>query len=258
MPDHRPATAPTPTTTTPTPPPPTAAPAAVIRPLRPGEAGDVRRIFRETLLLGRPLPFTPRELDHYEALCLDWYLHHGTVLVVDQDEAVHGYLLACLDQDAFDRWAQRRAVRWGARTLLRIAVGRTRGDARRFAWLRIRDGLAAWRQAPAPPHPAHLHVNLDAGIRDARVGHRLAAAMDDLVAEAGLAGWFGELNVPQGRSLSAVVRAGAKVVHRQPNRTFSWLLGTPVERATVARTLAERTDSVERAAAGHDTLGGAA
>jgi hypothetical protein len=222
-----------------------AAPQAHLRPLAAGEEAQIRRIFRATLLLGRPLPIET-ELAAYEHLCLDWYLTSGEVVVAVEDGHVRGYLLACLDHAAYERWARRQGLRWGTGELLRITCGRRRGDARRFSWLRMRDGVASWRHAPPPVFPAHAHLNLDPEIRGGNVGHRLAATMDDLVAAAGLPGWFGELNVPAGRSLSAITRAGAIVVHRQPNRTFSWLLGTSVDRATIARPLATATDSVRR------------
>lgn len=230
-------------------PPPTAPPGtATLRPLRPGEERDVRRIFRATLLLGRPLPIDAGDLDSYTSLCLEWYLTRGTVIVVDVDGGVRGYLLACLDQADHDRWTRRAALRWTAAAVGRIASGRYRGDARRFATVRIRDGWATWRHAPPPPHGAHGHLNLDPQLRDAQVGHRLVAAMDELVAREGLDGWFGEVNVPEGRSLAAIERAGARVVHRLPNRTFTWLTGTAVERATVARPLVGATTTARAAA----------
>ena len=217
-----------------------------IRPLRSGEQDEVRRIFRATLLLGKPLPFDDRTLASYERLCLDWYLKRGTVLVADVNGDVRGYLLACLDQPGYERWSRRRAASWGLRAGVRIAVGACRGPARRFAWLRIRDGLATVRGAPAAPLPAHAHLNLEPEIRAGTTGHRLAVAMDELVAAAGLPGWFGEMNVPPGRSLAAIERAGARATHRQPNLTFSWLLAEPVDRVTIVRALARRTDSVVR------------
>jgi hypothetical protein len=217
-----------------------------IRPVRSGEEDEVRRIFRTTLLLGQPLPFEDRTLSGYSRLCLDWYLTWGTVLVAAVDGQVRGYLLACLDQRAYERWSRRHAATWGLRAATRIAIGACRGQARRFAWLRIRDGLATVWSAPTAPMPAHAHLNLDPEIRTGATGHRLVAEMDAMVEAAGLPGWFGEMNVPPGRSLAAIVRAGAVVVHRQRNRTFSWLLASPVERATVVRALDTRTDSVVR------------
>lgn len=223
-------------------PPAAAVPPCTIRSLRTGDGLEVRRIFRATIVLGRPLALELADLVSYERLCLDWYLTAGRAhaRVVEQDGEVVGYLLACLDQPAYDGWVRRRAVRWGGRAAYRLATGRLRGDARRFTALRIQDGLTAWRHGPPPPFPAHAHLNLDARVRDHGVGHRLAAVMDDLVETAGLPGWYGEVNVPRGGSLRALEREGARVVHRVPNRTFSWALGTPVHRATVARSLADR------------------
>jgi hypothetical protein len=205
-----------------------------------GRADDVaaiHRIFRATLVLGRPLPFHVPTIDAYAALCLDWYLEHGTVVLVDDADGVAGYLLACLDEAAHHRWLRRRAGGWTLRAIGAIACGRVRGDARRFVVARLRDGWSAWRHAPPSPFPAHAHVNLDPHLRAGAVGHHLAAEMDRLVADAGLEGWYGEMNVPEGRSLAAIERAGAIVVHRHPSRTFTWLLGRPVERATIARPL---------------------
>lgn len=42
--------------------------------MRMADTGDVRRLFRDTIALGRPLPFVCTALERYEALCLDWYL----------------------------------------------------------------------------------------------------------------------------------------------------------------------------------------
>lgn len=213
-----------------------------IRPLRPGDALEVRRIFRATIVLGRPLDLPYADIVSYERLCLDWYLTAGRdhARVVEQGGEVVGYLLACLDQSAWEAWSRRRAVRWAARSLWRLATGRLSADARRFARLRIEDGLDTWRNAPPPPFPAHAHLNLYPHVRAAGTGHRLAAVMDEMVEAAGLDGWYGEINVPQGGSLEALEREGAVVVHRMPNRTFSWALQVPVHRAMVARSLAAR------------------
>lgn len=214
----------------------------LLRPRQPDDDAEILRILRSTLQLGQPLGVDAGDLTGYESLCLDWYLERGHVIVAVEAGRIRGYLLACLEQSAYERWARRRAVRWAVAALAQIAVGQRRDDARRFAWLRIRDGLTAWRSAPPAVLPAHAHFNLDVDVRGTGTGHRLAAAMDELVADAGLPGWYGELNVPAGGSLAAIERAGAQVVHRQPNRTLSWLVGVPVERATIARLLRHRPE----------------
>jgi len=213
-------------------------PSAVeVRAIQPGEQGQVRQLFRDTLLRGRPMPAAVGDLDDYESLCLDWYLHRGQVVVAVEGSRVRGYLLACLDELGHRRWARRRGLDWAAAMAWQTALGRRRGEARRFVWLRIRDALHAWRHAPPPPFPAHAHVNLAPRLRSARIGPRLAETMDDLVAGVGLEGWYGELNVPAGRSLAVLERIGVAVVHRQPSRSFTWLEGAPIERVTLARSV---------------------
>ena len=201
------------------------------------DAEAVRRIFRATLLLGRP---TPAGMHHgvlaaYERLCLDWYLRHGTVVLAERDGVTLGYLLACLDEAAHTRWLRGAALRWVAVSALALLSGQLHGETRRFVRARLRDGWHTWRRAPAPVVPAHAHVNLLSGARAGRLGRDLARVMDDLVAAAGLPGWYGEMNVPPGRSLAAIERSGSAVVHRQPSHTFTGLLGVPVERVTLAR-----------------------
>lgn len=226
----------------PRPSPTSAAASATIRPLRANDGLEVARIFRATLALGRPIDLDYAVLVDYQRLCLDWYLTHGRphARVVEQDGEVVGYLLACLDQEAFTAWSRRRALRWAAGVLWRGATFRLRATARRFVALRVADGLDAWWTDPGAPFPAHAHVNLTADVRDAGIGHRLAGTMDELVEDAGGEGWFAEVNVPQGTSLAAFAREGARVVRRTRSRTFSWALDTSVTRVTIVRPLADR------------------
>ena len=224
---------------------------AAIRPYRPEHAGEVRRIWRETIALGSPIDFSYEDLASYESLSLDWYLdpaNHDArrcdAVVVEEDGRVRGYLLACLDQQHFDRWCTRAGLRWGVRSALRLPL--LSKHARMFVRRRIADGLHAFRhQAPAP-FPAHMHFNLDPQLRGHFIGHHLVGWMDRRVAAAGLDGYFGEVNVPEGRSLRVFEDGGGRIVDRVPNRTFSWILGQHVERAVIARPLADRTDTVPR------------
>lgn len=206
-----------------------------VRAIQPGEDAEIRALFHATLLRGRPMPATVGDLERYASLCLDWYLTRGHIIVAVEDDTVQGYLLACLDERDHRRWARWRALRWAAAMAWEVALGRRRGDARRFVWLRVRDALHGWRHAPPPPFDAHAHVNLAPSLRSARTGPHLARSMDELVAGTGLTGWYGELNVVEGRSLAVLERIGVTVAHRQPSRTFTWLEGTPIERITLAR-----------------------
>ncbi len=107
-------------------------------------------------------------------------------------------------------------------------------DASRFLRLRVRDGWHMWRHSVDAPFPAHAHINLAAP--RPRLGGRLLADHVDLrCRQAGLPGWFGEMNALVGHRARALERLGADIVHRAPNHTMSWLVGRPVERLTVAR-----------------------
>lgn len=227
--------------------PPAATRPVTIRPLRPNDGLEIARIFRATLVLGRPLDLDYRELVEYQRLCLDWYLTEGrtTARVVEDGDRVVGYLLGCLDQAGYDRWVRAQAVRWAAAAALRAATFRLRPTARRFVTLRIADGLSSWWSAAGPPLPAHAHLNLTADVRDVGIGHRLAGAMDEMVEAAGMTGWFGEINVPRGASIEALTRQGARVVRATRSRTFSWALQTPVRRVTVVRRLADRPQRLQ-------------
>lgn len=212
---------------------------------------DIERIFDATVLLGAPIELGPNAMARYRRLCLAWYSQAdgaGGGIVALEDGVVRGYLLHCLDQAAFGRWQRRAAARWVTGELGAALLGRRSRAERRFVRLRILDGFRSLIEAPAPPYPAHAHFNLDHAVRGRSTGHRLAAAMDELVAERGFDGWFGEMNFPEGFPVDALERAGAVLGHRQWNRTLSALTGTAVWRTTVLRPLAGRTVAFEQRA----------
>lgn len=206
-----------------------------IRPMRPADEADIRRIFRETLARGSAAPVDLGDLRPYEDLCLGWYLRFGEVLVVFDDGRIAGYLLACLDEGHHRAWQRRHALRWARSSLLQVATGRRRSDARRFVLLRLRDGLASWRGPARPPAYAHAHVNLEPHLRAGRIGPALARRMDALALTAGHTAWYGEMNRSADRHHRTLERRGVRIVDRRPSATFSWLAGEPTERLTLVR-----------------------
>jgi hypothetical protein len=203
---------------------------------------EVRRIFRHTLSLGRPLPFMMSRMDAYERLCLGWFLNQGAgdVGILDDGGNVRGYVLVCTDLGSYYRWAARATLRWSAETAVQLAAGRLRGDAGQFHRLRLQDGWLALRHAPPAPMPALVHLNLDRSARAGLSGLALTRFADERCRAAGRPGWFGEINAREGDRVAALRVIGLRMVHRQPNRTLSWLLGEPVERLTVVRSLDRR------------------
>ena len=231
---------------------------AMVRPLEPGGADDdaIRRLFRQTVCLGRPLPFAVPGWEAYESLCLDWYLgpgrQHAGLLVVDG--LITGYALVCTDAEAQRRWQRRLAAHFSTMAVVRLLGRRVHPDAARFLRLRLRDGWDLWRHSRAPA-AAHAHLNLAPASRVTLGGRCLLDHINDQCRSAGVEGWWGEVNARAGHRARALERLGGAVVHRNPNHTLSWLLGEPVERLTVLWRLAPLDgleagveDAVERAA----------
>jgi hypothetical protein len=217
----------------------------VVRPLGPEHDDAVRATFRSTLVLGAAAPFELPDLDHYEDLCLGWYLGPGrrwAAVVVDDEGRTAGYLLACPDPTSHGRWVRSRAVRFTARVLLGLVTRRYPPEASTFWRLRLQDGWVAWRHGAPDPFPMHVHLNLVPGVRATQAGRLLVRHADTVCRAEGGTGWFGEVNAPAGRRAAALERLGGRVVHRTPNRTFSWVRGGPVERLTVVRVLPVEAD----------------
>lgn len=203
----------------------------------PADDAAVHALFRATVAMGRPLPFDHPLLDDYAALCLDWYLDEGRehVAVIDAAEGVGGYALVCPDTDAYRRWVRRPALRFARRSIAAMARFDASAAARHFLLLRIRDGVTL-RAAPAP-RPVHAHLNLAHGMQGTWAGPLLRDYIDAECRRVGAAGWFGEINAKVGRRATALERLVGPVVHREANRTCTWLAGTPIERLTVVRDL---------------------
>lgn len=215
----------------------------IVRPLAPGDDAAVRRIFRATLGLGRPVPFPLPGLRRYEHLCLDWYLGPGRAdaAVAEHDGAVVGYATVCTDGTAHARATRREALRFTAWAVTCLATGRLPAPARTFWRLRLVDGWLAWRHAAGRRPPAHAHVNLDATARGTNAASLLLAHVDARARAAGLSGWQGEVNAVRGRRRLALERLVGPVVDTVPNRTYSWLAARPVDRLTVDRTIPAAT-----------------
>jgi hypothetical protein len=208
----------------------------VVRPLTERDEAEVRRLFRETLVMGRPLPFSLADGGRYESLCLDWYLGAGRqdAAVVDVSGEIAGFALVCVDQAAYRRWVRVRAGRYALHSLLTLIRTDPRSPVSRFHRCRLRDGWVMVR-SPAPPYPAHAHINVLSHQLERWAGLSLLRCVDERCRRAGVPGWYGEVNAPVGRRLTALERVVGPVVYRAPNHTLSWLLDGPVERLTVAR-----------------------
>ncbi len=209
----------------------------IVRPVCADDLRTVRRIFRETLVLGRPVVLAEDLLDRYESLCLGWYLGPGRAdaAVVEDRGRVVGYALVCTDAEADRAWERREAARFVRFVVPRLMCRRWDRRTAQFCRLRLRDGLDLWRAGADPPARAHAHVNVVSGRRTGQAGRLLLDHVDARCRARGLTAWYGEINAPRGRRAAALDRLGVHVVRAHPNRTLSWLGGAPVDRLTVLR-----------------------
>src|SRR5262249_21398602 len=136
----------------------------------------------------------------YEKLCLDWFLNQGAADtgVLDHEGQVHGYVFVCTDLRSYYRWAARGAAWWSVGAAARLATGRFRGADAAFHRRRLVAGWLPMRHAPSSPMPALVHLTLDKVARRSHNGLDLTGYADLRCREAGLPGWFGEINLPHG------------------------------------------------------------
>jgi GNAT superfamily N-acetyltransferase len=209
----------------------------IVRPLSELDDVELRRLFRETMVMGLPLPFPLADGGRYESLCLDWYLGPGRrdAAVADVDGRIVGFALVCTDPSAYRRWVRTRAARYALYSLLTLVRTDPRAPVARFHRCRLRDGWVMVRN-PTPRFSAHAHMNVLPHELARWAGGSLLNFVDERCHASGLSGWSGEINAVAGKRAKALERIVGPVVHRAPNHTLSWLMGRPVERLTVTRT----------------------
>jgi hypothetical protein len=201
----------------------------------------VEVLFRTTMVGGNPMPFFLDGLDDYTEFCIDWYFTApgGAVVVAIDDDVVVGYALVCTDPAAYGRHVRRATLALAVRTAGRLVTGRLDTDSRRFYRDRARDSWRIWRKRARIDivDEAHAHLNVAANARRGTVAAMLIDAIDDVVRNAGLDAWVGEVNGEANKRRRALERIVGIVLDEQPNVTASRLVGRPIVRYTVRRTV---------------------
>jgi hypothetical protein len=202
---------------------------------------EIRKLFRDTLLMGKPLGFRLDEADLYERLSIDWYFTHAPHLgaVAIRDNEVVGYALVCTEPEQYEEWL--RAIVWKItrRVFLRLVTFRLSAPSRQFYRLRFLDSFTVWKSRKRLPLDvgAHVHMNIREGSRSGSVALALLGHIDTVCREQNVTSWIGEVNATLGSRERALARVLGEIVAIEPNRTFSALLGLHVNRLTVRRDL---------------------
>ena len=202
---------------------------------------EVRHLFHETFLMGKPLGFPLDEVSLYEELSLAWYMTNASHLgaVALRDDEVVGYALVCTDPVAYDEWLAKIAKKLTRRVFTRLVTFRLSGRSRKFYRLRFLDSLTVWKSRKKLPVDvgAHVHMNIKEGERSGAVALALLGHIDHVCRDHGVTSWIGEINASLGSRERALARVLGEIIAIEPNRTFTDLVGHPVNRLTVRRDL---------------------
>jgi len=204
------------------------------------DVDHIRRIFVDTMLIGRRPEQSIDLLDAYADVCLGWYLGPGladAAVAVDAARGVVGYALVCSDPESHTRWVRHRSMALAWSVSRRWGSGRLSSDSRRFYGSRVRDLRALRHSASAAPSPVHAHLNVCRTNRTGSVALALRDHIDRRCDAAGSTLWWAEMNAVEGHRQRALERLGIDVLDSVRNETLSRLTEQPVVRLRVVRRL---------------------
>lgn len=204
---------------------------------------DVREIFRNTLVLGKPLQGILNNYELYEEMSVGWYLkaenQGGAVVVDERTGIVVGYVLICTKPEDYKPWLRKQAMKVFRRNIWALVTGRMSKISRQFYGRRILDSLTVirtWARHDAT-RSAHVHMNLRPEVRTGLVALSLFLHADTVCREAGLNSWIGEVNAAEGRRSRALERLVGEIIDVRKNRTASFFSGKHVNRLSVRRSV---------------------
>ncbi len=218
------------------------APLIAIRPYAPGDHDAVRDICMNAGWRGKP---ASEFLDHPDLWADFWtgyYLacepQHCRVATDPARRGV-GYLTACFDSEAAERYAARRIV---PRLAMRATLGGLLLHARDRAFLvraarAARRGELAVRPAVRRRFPGHFHFNLLPEARGQGVGGRLYAWFEQAAGAAGLVGLHVQALASNPVVAPFLQRRGWREVERVRVRSLEGYLEPRVELVTLVKLL---------------------
>lgn len=207
---------------------------------------EVRKIFRETFLLGQPLNKVIENFDLYEAMSLDWYLTVGSkdcaVVVDTETRDVLGYVLVCTKSEDYDSWLRGQIWRVLRKNLALAVTARLSRVGWQFYCRRFLDAITVGRTRNdfEMTKLAHVHINLRNTARTGSAALALFAHADAVCRREHVTSWTGEVNAFAGTREKAIQRLVGEIVDIKVNRTASFFSGQVVNRITVRRIVPQR------------------
>ncbi len=163
----------------------------VVRPYRFADLEAVRRISCETALCGQPIDalFWDRQIVADALVGYYTELEQESVFVADAGGHVVGYLTGCVNTRSFERLFTRKILPRLIWSSVRKGL-LFRGSFWRLVWAVCRATFRWSQRSPAviAEYPAHCHLNLDPGFRQAGTGLKLFEAFLNRLREQGVFG----------------------------------------------------------------------
>ncbi len=199
-----------------------------IRPYQPSDEETLRRICCDTALYGQPIDplFSDRRLVGDYLLGYYTRFEPESIFVAEMDGRIVGYLTGCEDTRRFERLFARR-----------LAPKLLLGFMKRGHWLRARiwrlfyaiiQSERRWanlQHSAAAPYPAHCHVNLDPGFRQAGTGSALLTAFLNHLCVHRISGIHIVTGTDAGKAFFA--KSGFNLLAKHPSPKLPGLLEQP-------------------------------
>ncbi len=206
-----------------------------IRPYLPSDRQAVRDICCETGFMGNPIDPVYKDREAFADFFTIYYTDvepENALVAVDGDRVV-GYLLGCLHFHSVNRRTLWLILSQTVpKILLRILTGQYNWASIKFlSWFLTK---ASGETPQTVPDAAHFHINMYSEYRTGYTGRRLIIPFVNRVAELGIKGVYGQMQVYEDRRSEKVFeRYGFKFIDRKQVTKFKDYYDKPVYVATI-------------------------
>lgn len=206
-----------------------------IRPYSPSDRQAVRDICCDTGFMGQPIDPVYIDRDAFADFFTRYYtdIEPENALVAEDEGRVVGYMLGCLNYHSVNRRQLWLIIsRTVPKILGRVLTFRYNKASLKFlSWFLFK---ASGETPRSVPDAAHFHINMYTEYRTGFAGRRLIFPFVNRVAELGIKGVYGQMQVYEDRRSERVFeRYGFKFIDRKQITKFKDFHDKPVWVATI-------------------------
>lgn len=214
----------------------------VVRPYRPEDRAQVRRICADTGWLGEPIDpvFQDREL--FADFLTAYYLDHesDSCWVAEKDGRIIAYVMGSVRPEQHRKLTRKIGWRCGLKGGWRLLTGRYNKATRKFIrWILLEAGK---EEPHSLPDAAHMHWNMLPEARGTEIGKCFLETFVQHAQAHGMKKMYGHMTIPPGkRSTRIFERMGWEEIDRKEQTKFREYTEGKVYTITLFRHLDEST-----------------